>query len=165
MEKIEPMTLYGYEKLQEEVKQLRDVKRPAVIKAIEEALEHGDLKENAEYHAAKEQQKLIDRRLSELAEILGNAKIIDPSELEHTRVSFGSTVMLEDLDSGETKRYVIVGACESNPERGLISYHSPLAKQLLGKEEGDEVSVVLPSGKREYEVVEVAYKEIPFERC
>ncbi len=163
MEKVEPMTIYGYEKLQAEVKELRDVRRPAVVKAIEEALEHGDLKENAEYHAAKEQQKLIDQRLAELAEILGNAKIVDPSELEHSKVSFGSTVTLEDLDSGEEVTYTIVGGCESDPDRGLISFHSPLAKQLLGKEEGDEVIVNLPGGKKEYEVVEVTYKEIPFE--
>ena len=163
MEKVEPMTLYGYEKLQAEVKELRDVKRPAVVKAIEEALEHGDLKENAEYHAAKEQQKLIDQRLAELAEIIGNAKIVDPSELEHSKVSFGSTVTLEDLDSGEEVVYTIVGGCESNPDIGLISFHSPLAKQLLGKEEGDEVTMQLPGGKKEYEVVDVSYKEIVFE--
>ena len=163
MEKIEPMTIFGYEKLQAEVKDLRDVKRPAVVKAIEEALEHGDLKENAEYHAAKEQQKQIDQRLAELAEILGNAKIVDPSELEHTKVSFGSTVTLEDLNSGEEVTYTIVGGCESNPDNGLISFNSPLAKQLLGKEEGDEVTVNLPGGKREYEIVDVSYKEIVFE--
>lgn len=163
MEKVEPMTLYGYEKLQAEVKELRDVKRPAVVKAIEEALEHGDLKENAEYHAAKEQQKLIDQRLAELAELLGNAKIVDPSELAHTKVSFGSTVTLEDLDSGDEVVYTIVGGCESDPDRGLISFNSPLAKQLLGKEEGDEVVVNLPGGKKEYEVIEISYKEIPFE--
>ncbi len=163
MEKIEPMTLYGYEKLQAEVKELRDVRRPSIVKAIEEALEHGDLKENAEYHSAKEQQKLIDQRLAELAEIIGNAKIVDPSELAHTKVSFGSTVTLEDLDSGDEVTYTIVGGCESNPDKGLISFHSPLAKQLLGKEEGDEVKVKLPGGVKEYEVIEVSYKEIPFE--
>ncbi len=163
MEKIEPMTLYGYEKLQAEVRELRDVRRPAVVKAIEEALEHGDLKENAEYHAAKEQQKQIDQRLAELAEIIGNAKIVDPSELEHSKVSFGSTVTLEDLDSGEEVVYTIVGGCESNPDMGLISFHSPLAKQLLGKEEGDEVTVTLPGGKKEYEIIDVSYKEIIFE--
>ncbi len=163
MEKIEPMTLFGYEKLQAEVKELKEVKRPAVVKAIEEALEHGDLKENAEYHAAKEQQKQIDQRLAELAEIIGNAKIVDPSELEHSRVSFGSTVTLEDLDTGEEKTYTIVGGCESNPNLGLISFNSPLAKQLLGKEEGDEVKVVLPGGTKDYEIIDVSYKEIVFE--
>jgi len=163
MEKIEPMTLYGYEKLQAEVKELRDVRRPAIVKAIEEALEHGDLKENAEYHSAKEQQKLIDQRLAELAEIIGNAKIVDPSELAHAKVSFGSTVTLEDLDSGDEVTYTIVGGCESNPDKGLISFNSPLAKQLLGKEEGDEVKVKLPGGVKEYEVIEVSYQEIPFE--
>ena len=163
MEKIEPMTLFGYEKLQAEVKELKEVKRPAVVKAIEEALEHGDLKENAEYHAAKEQQKQIDQRLAELAEIIGNAKIVDPSELEHSRVSFGSTVTLEDLDTGEEKTYTIVGGCESNPDLGLISFNSPLAKQLLGKEEGDEVKVILPGGTKDYEIIDVSYKEIVFE--
>ncbi len=163
MEKVEPMTIFGYEKLQAEVKELRDVRRPAVVKAIEEALEHGDLKENAEYHAAKEQQKLIDQRLAELADILGNAKIVDPSELAHDKVSFGSTVTLEDLDSGEEVVYTIVGGCESDPDKGLISFNSPLAKQLLGKEEGDEVVVNLPGGKKEYEIVDISYKEIAFE--
>ena len=163
MDKVEPMTLYGYEKLQAEVKELRDVRRPAVVKAIEEALEHGDLKENAEYHAAKEQQKMIDQRLAELAEIIGSAKIVDPKELAHARVSFGSTVTLEDLDTSKEVTYTIVGGCESNPDNGLISFNSPLAKQLLGKEEGDEVAMVLPGGKKEYEVTEVIYKEIVFE--
>jgi len=163
MQKIEPMTLYGYEKLQSEVKELRDIKRPAIVKAIEEALEHGDLKENAEYHSAKEQQKLIDQRLGELAEIIGNAKIIDPSELAHSKVSFGSTVTLEDIESGEEETYTIVGGCESNPDNGLISFYSPLAKQLLGKEEGDEITVSLPGKKREFEVIDISYKEIIFE--
>lgn len=163
MEKIEPMTSYGYEKLQAELKELKEIKRPAVIKAIEEAKEHGDLKENAEYHAAREQQKLIDQRIAEISELLSCAKIVNPSELEHTKVSFGSTVTLEDLDSGEEVTYTIVGGCESNPDIGLISFNSPLAKQLLGKEEGDEVNVVLPGGKKEFEVVEVCYKDIDFE--
>lgn len=163
MEKVEPMTLFGYNKLQAEVKDLKEVKRPGVVKAIEEALEHGDLKENAEYHAAKEQQKLIDNRLAELAEIIGNAQIVDPSELEHARVSFGSTVVLCDLENDEEMTYTIVGGCESNPDNGLISFSSPLAKQLLGKEEGDELKVRLPGGQKEFEVMEVKYQEIVFE--
>ncbi len=163
MQKVEPMTLFGYEKLQAEVKDLKEIKRPGVVKAIEEALEHGDLKENAEYHAAKEQQKNIDNRLAELAEILGNAQIVDPSELEHSKISFGSTVVMTDMDTDEEATYTIVGGAESNPDMGLISFNSPLAKQLLGKEEGDEVKVKLPGGEKEFEIDEVKYQEIVFE--
>jgi len=163
MQKIEPMTLFGYEKLQAEVKDLKEVKRPGVVKAIEEALEHGDLKENAEYHAAKEMQKNIDNRLGELQEILGNSQIVDPSELAHAKISFGSTVSLTDMDTEEEMTYTIVGGCESNPDIGLISFNSPLAKQLLGKEEGDEVKMRLPGGTKEFEIDEVKYQEIVFE--
>ena len=163
MQKIEPMTLFGYEKLQAEVKDLKEVKRPGVVKAIEEALEHGDLKENAEYHAAKEMQKNIDNRLGELQEILGNSQIVDPSELAHAKISFGSTVSLTDMDTEEEVTYTIVGGCESNPDIGLISFNSPLAKQLLGKEEGDEVKMRLPGGTKEFEIDEVKYQEIVFE--
>lgn len=163
MKKIEPMTLFGYNKLQAEVKDLKGVKRPGCVKAIEEALEHGDLKENAEYHAAKELQKSIDNRLAELQEILGNAQIVDPTELEHTKVSFGSTIVMTDLDTDEEVTYTIVGGCESNPDMGLISFGSPLAKQLLGHEEGDEVRVKLPGGIKEFEIEEVKYQEIVFE--
>ncbi len=133
MQPVEPMTLFGYEKLQAEVKNLKEVKRPQVVKDIEEALEHGDLKENAEYHAAKEMQRTIDGRLQDLADVLGNVT------------------------------YTIVGGCESNPDMGLISFGSPLAKQLLGKEEGDEVKVKLPNGTKEFEIDEVKYQEIVFE--
>jgi transcription elongation factor GreA len=163
MQKVEPMTLYGYEKLQAEVKDLKEVKRPGVVKAIEEALEHGDLKENAEYHAAKEAQKNIDNRLAELQEILGNAQIVDPKDLAHAKVSFGSTVVMTDLDTDEEVTYTIVGGCESNPDRGLISFNSPLAKQLLGREEGDEVKMRLPGGEKEFEIDEVKYEEIIFD--
>ncbi|MEA2099426.1 MAG: transcription elongation factor GreA [Campylobacterota bacterium] len=163
MDKIEPMTLFGYEKLQAEVKDLKQVKRPQTIKDIEEALEHGDLKENAEYHAAKEMQRIIDGRLAELAELIGCAKIVDPTELEHAKISFGSTVVMTNMDTDEEVSYTIVGGCESNPDIGLISFGSPLAKQLLGKEEGDEVKVRLPGGVKEFEIDEVKYTEIVFE--
>jgi len=163
MQKVEPMTMYGYEKLQAEVKDLKEVKRPQCVKDIEEALEHGDLKENAEYHAAKEMQKNIDNRLAELSEVLGNSQIVDPSELEHARISFGSTVVMTDMDTDEELTYTIVGGCESNPDVGLISFGSPLAKQLLGRQEGDEVKVRLPGGEKEYEIEEVKYQEIVFE--
>jgi len=163
MQKVQPMTLFGYNKLQAEVKELKEIKRPAIVKAIEEALEHGDLKENAEYHAAKEAQKNIDNRLAELSDILGNSQIVDPSELAHAKVSFGSTVVMTDLNTDEEFTYTIVGGCESNPDNGLISFNSPLAKQLLGKEEGDEIKVKLPGGEKEFEIDEVKYQEIVFE--
>ncbi|MCX6052015.1 MAG: transcription elongation factor GreA [Campylobacterales bacterium] len=163
MDRIEPMTVFGYAKLQAEMKDLKHVKRPQTVRDIEDALEHGDLKENAEYHAAKEQQRLIDGRLIELAEIIGSAQIVDPSELEHARVSFGSTVVLCDLATDEEITYVIVGGCESNPDIGLISFSSPLAKQLLGREEGDDFKAKLPNGEKEYEILEVKYQEIVFE--
>ncbi len=163
MQEIEPMTLFGYEKLQAEVKDLKKVKRPQCVKDIESALEHGDLKENAEYHAAKEMQKNIDNRLDDLATIIAKAKIVDPTELEHARISFGSTVVMTDMDTDKEVTYTIVGGCESNPDVGLISFGSPLAKQLLGKEEGDEVKVRLPGGEKEFEIDEVKYVEIVFE--
>lgn len=159
----QPMTKFGYEKLTSELNHLKTVERPEIVKAIEEAVELGDLKENAEYHAAKERQGQIDDRLNELSDMIANARIVDPSELEHARVSFGSTVVLCDLATDEEITYVIVGGCESNPEMGLISFNSPLAKQLLGKEEGDEVKAKLPGGEREFEVLEVKYQEIVFE--
>ena len=163
MSQPQPMTKFGYGKLQAELNHLKTVERPAVVKAIEEAVALGDLKENAEYHAAKERQGQIDDRLNELSELLGNAQIVDPSTLEHSRVSFGSTVVLCDLDTDEEVTYTIVGGCESNPGLGLISFGSPLAKQLLGKEEGDELKAKLPGGEKEFEIVEVKYQEIVFE--
>ena len=163
MQKIEPMTLFGYNKLQAEVKNIKEVKRPQCVKDIEEALEHGDLKENAEYHAAKEMQKNLDNRLQELQDILGCAQIVEPSELAHAKVSFGSTVVMTDLSTDEVVTYTIVGGCESNPDMGLISFGSPLAKQLLGCEEGDEIKVKLPGGMKEFEIEEVKYQEIVFE--
>ena len=163
MQNIEPMKLFGYNKLQAEVKDLKEVKRPQCVKDIEEALEHGDLKENAEYHAAKEMQKNIDNRLAELQVIIGNSQIVEPADLAHAKISFGSTVVLTDMDSDEEVTYTIVGGCESNPDMGLISFGSPLAKQLLGREEGDEVKVRLPGGEKEFEIEEVKYQEIVFE--
>ena len=157
------MTKFGYGRLSSEFNHLKTVERPAIVKAIEEAVELGDLKENAEYHAAKERQGQIDARLNELSDMIANARIVDPSELEHARISFGSTVVLCDLATDEEVTYVIVGGCESNPNLGLISFNSPLARQLLGKEEGDEVTAKLPGGVRKFEVLEVKYEEIVFE--
>ena len=163
MDRKEPMTAYGYEKLSFELNDLKNRELPEIVKEIEVALEHGDLKENAEYHAAKEKQRLVDLRLVELADVLGFAQIVDPSALEHARISFGSTVVLCDVDTDSEITYTIVGGCESNPENGLISFNSPLAKQLLGKEEGDEFKAKLPGGVKEFEVLEVKYQEIVFE--
>jgi len=163
MEHKEPMTKFGYEKLSVELNDLKNRELPEIVKEIEVALEHGDLKENAEYHAAKEKQRLVDLRLAELSKILGSAQIVDPSALEHARVSFGSTVLLCDLASDEEITYTIVGGCESNPDMGLISFNSPLAKQLLGKEEGDEFTARLPGGVKEFELLEIKYQEIVFD--
>lgn len=163
MSQPQPMTKFGFEKLQTEMNHLKMIERPAIVKAIEEAVALGDLKENAEYHAAKERQGQIDDRLGELSAMLGNAQLVDPSTLEHARISFGSTVILCDLDTDEEVTYTIVGGCESNPALGLISFNSPLAKQMLGKAEGDDFKARLPGGETEFEVLEVKYQEIVFE--
>ena len=156
------MTEYGYKKLITELKNLKEVERPQNIIEIDTAREHGDLKENAEYHAARERQLFLDARINELTQLVAEARVIDPASLTHDKVSFGSTIKLEDLDSEEQFTYTIVGATESNPDKGLISYNSPLAKQLLGKFVGDEVSVSLPKGRVEYEILDIAYNPITF---
>ncbi|WP_273211817.1 transcription elongation factor GreA [Helicobacter rodentium] len=159
---MEPMTKYGYDKLITELKNLKEVERPKNIIEIDTAREHGDLKENAEYHAARERQLFLDARINELTQLVAEARVIDPASLTHNKVSFGSTIKLEDLESEEQFTYTIVGATESNPEKGLISYNSPLAKQLLGKFVGDEVGVTLPKGRVDYEILDICYKTIQF---
>jgi len=160
MHEKEPMTKTTYQKLSIELENLKTVERANVAKEIEEARDLGDLKENAEYHAAKDKQGLMEARIVELQDLTSRAQVIDPSTLAHERVSFGSTVLLIDTKSDEEVTYTVVGAQESNPSKGLISIKSPLAKVLLGKVEGDNVDIVLPSGKKNFDVEEVYYEEI-----
>ncbi len=159
MQKV-PMLESSFRKLSIELEQLRSEERAKIAKIIDEARELGDLKENAEYHAAKERQGLMEARIAELTDIIGRAQVIDPSTLAHERVSFGSTVVLIDQDSDEEVKYTIVGVQESNPAKGLISIQSPMARVLLGKEEGDEVEITLPSGKKSFDIEEVKYEPI-----
>ncbi len=159
MQKV-PMLESSFRKLSIELEQLRSEERAKIAKIIDEARELGDLKENAEYHAAKERQGLMEARITELTDIIGRAQVIDPSTLAHERVSFGSTVVLIDQDSDEEVKYTIVGVQESNPAKGLISIESPMARVLLGKEEGDEVEITLPGGKKSFDIEEVKYEPI-----
>jgi len=153
-----PLTLRGAEKMRVELKQLKSVDRPRVIMAIAEARAHGDLKENAEYHAAKEQQGFIEGRIKDLDGKLSHAQIIDVTEITASgRVIFGSTVLLGDEESGKEITYQIVGEDEADAKAGMISYTSPIARALIGKEEGDVVVVRAPSGDRQVEIIEVRY--------
>lgn len=155
-----PITPAGLEKVNKELSYLKTHQRGKMAEEIDEARSHGDLKENAEYHAAKEKQAHMEARIAELSDIVGRAKVIDPSKLAHERVSFGSTVELTDVDSEEEKEYTIVGAIESDVDRGYISLNSPLAKALLGKQQGDEVKAKLPDGIKTFEIDEIQYKPI-----
>jgi transcription elongation factor GreA len=152
-----PMTLRGAERLRTELKQLKSEARPSVIKAIAEARAHGDLSENAEYHAAREQQSFIEGRINTIENRLSNSEVIDVKTLTATgRVVFGSTVELED-DKGGTVKYQLVGDDEADIKSGLLSVSSPIARALIGKSEGDEVDVTTPGGTRSYEIVSVRY--------
>ncbi len=154
-----PLTVKGAEKLKRELQQLKSVARPKVIQAIAEARAHGDLKENAEYHAAREQQSFIEGRIKEIESKLANAQIIDVTQVKADgKVVFGATVELEDLDSGETVSYQIVGDDEADIKLGLISISSPIARALIGKEVEDVVEVKTPKGIREYEVLAIRYE-------
>lgn len=157
MERI-PMTGEGHLALQEELKTLKAVERPNIIAAIAEAREHGDLKENAEYHAAKEKQSFIEGRINEIDNKLAHASVIDVSKLSGGKVRFGATVSIVDVESEEEKTYKIVGEDEADVRDGKISITSPIARALIGKEEGDEAEVAAPSGARAYEIAQVEYK-------
>ena len=153
-----PVTVRGHELLKGELKKLKSVDRPAVIKAIAEARAHGDLKENAEYHAAKEQQGFIEGRIKEIEAKLSNLQVIDVTEVDAKgRIVFGSTVVLMDEGSDDQIVYKIVGEDESDIKQGLISFTSPIARALIGSSEGDEVSFSAPGGEKRYEIVEVLY--------
>lgn len=153
-----PLTARGAEQLREELKQLKSVERPKVVEAIATARAHGDLKENAEYHAAKEQQGMMEARIRDIEAKLSNAQIIDVTQLPPSgRVVFGATVQLVDVDDGSEARYRIVGEDEANIKDGLLSIGSPIARALISKQEGDTVEVSTPGGKRAYEIVEVQY--------
>jgi transcription elongation factor GreA len=156
MERV-PMTPAGQEKLRRQLARLRE-ERPKISKEIEVAREHGDLKENAEYHAAKERQGMVEAQLKDIEDKLARAEVIDPSKLTGTRIRFGATVSLLNLDTDEESTLQIVGAAESDIDQGLISVSAPLARALIGKEPGDEVTVKLPGGTRDYEVVSVEFK-------
>jgi transcription elongation factor GreA len=153
-----PLTAKGADMLRKELKNLKSVERPRIVEAIATARAHGDLKENAEYHAAKEQQGLMEARIRDIEAKLSNAQIIDVTKLSQDgRVVFGSTVHLVDLDSGDEARYRIVGEDEADIKAGLLSIASPIARALIGKNEGDEVTVETPGGRKNYEIVEVEY--------
>jgi transcription elongation factor GreA len=155
---IEPMTPKGYDELLREFKYLKDVEKPKVNQEKQRAAELGDRSENAEYHAAKEKLRHIDKRLFYLNNMIEKAQIIDPALLDHSRVHFGSTITISDGEDDVS--YSICGTLESEPENGLISVHSPLARAMLGKVEGDEFHVVLPGGKKEYEIESISYRDI-----
>lgn len=150
------MTPKGYTALDKELKHLKSVERPAIIVAIAEAREHGDLSENAEYHSAKEKQSFIEGRIKELDSMIGLAHVIDPSSLSGA-IKFGATVKLMDEDTEEEKTYQIVGEAEADIHSGLLNINSPLARALIAKDEGDSVEVRTPGGTRDYEILQISY--------
>jgi len=157
MERI-PMTAAGLKALEDEVNHLKNVERHAIIKLIAEARAHGDLSENAEYHAAKERQAFIEGRVIELEDKLGRAEVIDVSKLSGTTVMFGATVTLVDEDSKEKRKFQLVGDHEADAKKGRISISSPISRALIGKSKGDTVEVAAPGGARSYEILKVEFQ-------
>ena len=158
MSNIAPLTTQGAKRLRAELEELKSIKRPAVIHAIAEARAHGDLKENAEYHAAREQQGFIEGRIQQLEYVLSHCQLSDVGTLDAgTRVVFGATVELAECESGDEVTYQIVGDLESDIKQGLISVSSPIARALIGKHEGDTITIEAPAGQREYDIVAVRY--------
>jgi transcription elongation factor GreA len=156
MERI-PMTAGGYKALEDEINQLKNVERHEIIKLIAEARAHGDLSENAEYHAAKERQAFIEGRVIELEDKLGRADVIDVSKLSGSTVKFGATITLVDEDTDEERKYQIVGDHEADIKKGRISISSPIARALIGKAKGDSAEVAAPGGARSYEILKVEF--------
>ncbi len=157
MEKV-PMTMEGYRKLETELHRLKVEERPRIIQQISDAREHGDLSENAEYHAAKDAQGLNEARVADLEDKIARAEIIDPSKLSGSTVKFGATVSLEDEDSGDKVKYKIVGEDEANLRENKISISSPIARALIGKSKGDSAEVTTPRGPRSYQILKVEFK-------
>jgi transcription elongation factor GreA len=157
MDKI-PMTREGYERLESELRNLKSVERPAVIRAIAEARDHGDLSENAEYHAARERQSFIEGRIGELEDKVSRGEIIDVASLTGKQIKFGAKVTLADIDTNEETTYQIVGADEADVEKGRISITSPLSRALINKQAGDTVEVTTPRGSKAYEIMKVRFK-------
>ncbi|MEL7000369.1 MAG: transcription elongation factor GreA [Pseudomonadota bacterium] len=156
MEKV-PVTRQGYDALNEELKTLKEDTRPSVIKAIAEAREHGDLSENAEYHAAREKQSFVEGRIKELEGLIGRADVIDPTKMTGDTIKFGATIKIVDEDTDEEKTYQIVGEPEADIDKGKLNIRSPIARAMIGKEEGDSVEVNTPGGGRSYEILSVKY--------
>ncbi|MBF0462159.1 MAG: transcription elongation factor GreA [Magnetococcales bacterium] len=152
-----PMTLQGEQKLKAELKRLKSVERPRIVEAISVAREHGDLSENAEYHAAKEQQSFNEGRIKEVETSLANAEIIDPSKIRSDKVVFGAQVVVADTETDTENTYRIVGVDEANLEAGMISFTSPMARAMIGREVGDAVVVRAPGGDRHFEIVKISY--------
>ena len=157
MEKV-PMTIEGFKKLEAELHRLKVEERPRIIQQIADAREHGDLSENAEYHAAKEAQGLNEAKVAEIEDKIGRAEVIDTSKLSGNKVKFGATVTLEDEDSGDKVKYKIVGEDEADVRDGKISITSPIARALIGKVKGDSAEVTTPKGTRSYEILKIEYK-------
>src|SRR5215207_7486011 len=157
MEKV-PMTIEGFKKLEADLHRLKVEERPRIIQQISEARDHGDLAENAEYHAAKDAQGLNEAKVAELEDKISRAEVIDPAKLSGTTVKFGATVTLEDEDSGDKVKYKIVGEHEANVREGKISINSPIARALIGKSKGETTEVTTPRGARSYEILKVEYK-------
>ncbi|QIE55738.1 transcription elongation factor GreA [Pikeienuella piscinae] len=153
-----PVTAAGYAALNEELKDLKSTQRPEVIRAIAEAREHGDLSENAEYHAARERQSFIEGRIKELEGLISRADVIDPAKLSGSSIKFGATITVADEDTDEEKTYQIVGETEADIALGKLNIRSPLARALIGKEAGDSVEVMTPGGGKSYEIISVAFR-------
>lgn len=153
-----PMTPEGYEKLKEELERLIKIERPAIIKAIAEARAHGDLSENAEYHAAREKQSFIEGRIQELQAKLSRAQVIDPSKINHNKVAFGAKVRVLDLETNEEKEFHLVGPEEADVKNGKISITSPVGRALIGKEVGEEVIIKAPAKTFNYEIISISFE-------